>query len=1528
MSDTNSNKEFLYDQNYHLEKLILTDRAGNREVASLTVCTTEPLVITQDAGCNLTNRILQLPRTADIEIWADQLTIYGPIFIPGKTIRVFARKLKVHPDSKRTPPSITVNGEAGKDGSPNKLPKAANGNTGHNGVNNCPDLFNPHNSVLPGRGHTGFHGKALGKDGDGRHGENAGNIYIHYMSSDEDNLQLTLNAVGGRGGYGQNGQDGGDGGTGGRGDNARNCPWDNVEGQDGGKGGNAGDGARGGNAGEGGSGGKIAVLYNDASKPPRLTSFYGIGPQGKPGRGGAGGRGGKGGKGGASKNYSLYGYGGYQKITVNGGKDGPNGSNGKAGSNGIVSATSPAPKKGTLTVKAEGMQLFPLESGASQTFYSMMLEHAENYYLAAGDAAESPHLAKAVELFKFLTKVHNAHGEQNIVAGIEQQIFHQAEAMLHHIKHGQNIFGHRADFVPAGSKDYWTARVNNALAGLDKIEPAYTRYMTLTTDEKEKKKGLKAAKDTSSFRVNALEGRIRQLYKELVLTVGQITELEENISTTQVAAQDKISDVADDIKNAVGLTASDFLRALFNMVFLSESTFANAAVLVSQAGGLAEHAFGDIVGDDGSHIKKSYLVGKIAFANHDFQDLKEGYAMVSDQIRLDDPKATMLIYKKKKLDAWLDKIGSHPTAKAARKAIADYVEAVQVRNQAILSYNTTVGRILRLQADIANEKIRQDEIDVENIQFEAGLPAQVNFMKSVYRQAKANFVESLYMSVRAAAFWSLDKDEDMKAVFGDIQPGPINTLTAHHLANNALDKISDAHEAFGSDPESFSSLTVTLNENTHPSTFAALKGGTQSYLLCHLPAVGPETPGTESVFHGLADVRVSTVRAWLPGASTGDGEVQVRIRQAGRETIVSPAGEPFTASHAGKSVVFRYKSNKIGQEDAVIIDGLITKNDSSFTPIGPFADWVIAIAPEDNKNLDLSELSEIKLEFKGTARAFENANNGHAGHLGNIIGLPVPSFGSNLKYTFLGSKPGSHHCFSPIFLDSSTNSKVMGTVNAGNSDSNGLWVGGGGINGQFEKELNPTQASKINRYRILHQDLFGKAGNGGQTSFGASDLNASTDPVQFMMVKLRPDDPAWTGDYDGTVFVDVFNSGEVPAGNAKNYAMIYIAPPNGSRMDATGNPAYSKAAFLQAVKLTAKNILDALTHYNAQYAGSNGLEKIEVLRICAFSGGIYRHPSATEVEVVQKIYEGLQAVLVFTGVKEVQFENGCGEFNAIKPSGNNNELLIELEPEPDPEDGGGDEDNDDNGGGDNGGGNEDNDDNGGGDDGGGDEDNDDNGGGDDGGGNEDNDDNGGDDDEDGGGDQEQPDIDINSPAGESFLLQVAELPFAEMIRLLDLADMKSLRNSSAAMKTKFDAAFEKYILIELALKADDSAAVDLPDEHKKAQYILNHWTQFHYKDNSSTLNYSAFEDMNNGEHIKRYSQLLCAELPDDVGDDAIANQEATIDHINEYVSFLLLKARLVDPVTGRAPVESNPDEVRREWIWEDKWKWLPATAPQ
>lgn len=228
--------------------------------------------------------------------------------------------------------------------------------------------------------------------------------------------------------------------------------------------------------------------------------------------------------------------------------------------------------------------------------------------------------------------------------------------------------------------------------------------------------------------------------------------------------------------------------------------------------------------------------------------------------------------------------------------------------------------------------------------------------------------------------------------------------------------------------------------------------------------------------------------------------------------------------------------------------------------------------------------------------------------------------------TFDFPEPGR---FSAVYLSDPPGN--FASLNAGDYE---LYVGGAAINKAFADALQAC-GQETRRFEALHAVLLrSKAAHepGCLAWLQAEELEdeALLDnlaafcgllPRGRLMEQLRP---------VGLVSIAVFRAGHRPCDNERNVAMVYtIGPHCGNKRTRIKRDVdnLSVSNFLVVIESVGDAVGSAVAQYNARALLDSALPRIEVLRVCLLSGGVYKHPEAAKVEVATALVRGLLARL-------------------------------------------------------------------------------------------------------------------------------------------------------------------------------------------------------------------------------------------------------------------------------------------------------------
>uniref|UniRef100_A0A7S0FLL1 Uncharacterized protein n=1 Tax=Pyrodinium bahamense TaxID=73915 RepID=A0A7S0FLL1_9DINO len=279
------------------------------------------------------------------------------------------------------------------------------------------------------------------------------------------------------------------------------------------------------------------------------------------------------------------------------------------------------------------------------------------------------------------------------------------------------------------------------------------------------------------------------------------------------------------------------------------------------------------------------------------------------------------------------------------------------------------------------------------------------------------------------------------------------------------------------------------------------------------------------------------------------------------------------------------ENRKIDPDDgqAYTFSGLTTKYSGQYSVVELREYWRISMRPIAAGTPSAASAAPRPA---GGGPAAAGTTPGAAGGEGSSLAEPPTSKAGGFRASFCPDPKTIGQKFTLTY-----DKEPIGNFASVNPGDQGLRVGGGTLNGQFQKDLYNFGWQETEKYGPYHNRLFG-----------------GVEPLQFAraskeLLSLNPNlmagfvFKASDGGKVGTVFVDVFRNEVRVHGNSLNMAMVYTVGPK--RQDCP-----SDQAFLAQVEATAHNVGLACTEYNA-LAGAEGFPQIEVLRFPLVSGGAF-----------------------------------------------------------------------------------------------------------------------------------------------------------------------------------------------------------------------------------------------------------------------------------------------------------------------------------
>ena len=253
---------------------------------------------------------------------------------------------------------------------------------------------------------------------------------------------------------------------------------------------------------------------------------------------------------------------------------------------------------------------------------------------------------------------------------------------------------------------------------------------------------------------------------------------------------------------------------------------------------------------------------------------------------------------------------------------------------------------------------------------------------------------------------------------------------------------------------------------------------------------------------------------------------------------------------------------------------------------------------------DRRHSSDISVGHRNVVSSAEHSSAGVAGNDSNNQPRTVLLWGTLLQFNLPKGQSGR----TPIFytMGVSANEPELATVNAGSHDGH---IGGGGLNKAFG-DLEPFfhRSDRMAAFKAdLKQHLSGM--NSGEENIQVVDLSTAIYAMrQVVLLQCH----GVRGNNAGSVAVYEYD--EKPNGVDKNSVMVYVFPPKRQNYS-------NEADFLEAVKLTASNIIAAYNYY-AEMMMQAG-RQVPVLRMNAFSSDRYSG-GVPKDRVVKSIVSGVK----------------------------------------------------------------------------------------------------------------------------------------------------------------------------------------------------------------------------------------------------------------------------------------------------------------
>ncbi len=670
----------------------------------------------------------------------------------------------------------------------------------------------------------------------------------------------------------------------------------------------------------------------------------------------------------------------------------PNGKNGESGKEGVIHLI-PFAKTSELvkTPKEDGLFCF-----AHPTQCSMLLQKAQFLYREADPVDNREALEQTIDLLNrlvnrtkifsnlqedsALAEVYKAN-EKNIGAinsvGIFKNIYKTADSLLGQIRNGDDYYGNSYNFVPLASFSFYSKILDKQINDFGVIENTFLHFFNVNCEEQERLQDLRAARSYLKQIKQEADSQIKSLKARVENTAKEIAALQNQYEAKKEIVKQKMEEFKDAMESSWYFDLKSLFSSLTTLAFLGASTtgwvIAGSEISYSIYEGAKQ-----VTDDRGVPVQKDYLVSKIKAVEGDLdsKSLSEQYKKLDDgTIEIDDPGANKLIAEQNKVNSFLEDFYMKfpDKTKALKDAFQDYVNLILTRNNKIIYYNSMITLIIKDNCTIKASQQKREILNEENLrQYQPILSAFTTLMRDLYYTAQSQVMKSLYLTERAFRFWSLSDEKPVTKILNGKKIPNINIALLKEAQSTILQSYAKTVENYGMNAQVF-----PANEEKNGVFWQLAKSDVDTLkeeddgeysVMFQIPTATEDSKKEENVFAGFADVRLTKVRVWIDGIETSDNELSLTNTHTGNEKIVSRNDDEFSFRHESKKISFKYNwKNK-----EIFEDGDIGYKDKEaiYALVGPFTWWHLIIRNNDNKGLDLSNMTGVRLEFCGTNYAF------------------------------------------------------------------------------------------------------------------------------------------------------------------------------------------------------------------------------------------------------------------------------------------------------------------------------------------------------------------------------------------------------------------------------------------------------------------------------------------------------------------------------------------------------------------------------
>jgi hypothetical protein len=688
------------------------------------------------------------------------------------------------------------------------------------------------------------------------------------------------------------------------------------------------------------------------------------------------------------------------------GRGGRGGRSGTPGSKPGTLGADGVPGKGTainIALDGRGSDLDTEQAYVFPEHCQMLLNKADAWYF--GDERNRQKAAvlylRLIERLGFLKAPDQKFRESSLASSYDEMaantitispllqmrtIYRQATSRLKRITLGHDIFGHSPTWVPRLSLNFYKAKVEKLLQTLMQLEGATADYengllqaITVGVDS------MRVGMDAARSQIELLTGDNGILQTSIFTIAAYTPQLKEKSR--------HVKQLCSGIRTNAPIDPELIIDGISTLISLDKSL--SSALSIASFAQRVYQSTQEIKDADGDIVKKEYFVKQISTCTGSLESLAKAYTTNKDNtIDCDEPGAPKTLAAVEETKALLCRFKNSFSASGTEKeaidrALGDFMDTAQKRNEAVLQYNSAIQLLseARTEQDYYAEQI--DTLGQKNLQLAPNLPSIVFWLRKTTNAIRLDLMQRLNYEARAIRYWGLRPGIESQ------DPSPLRNSTKLRQDHGRLEDEFErclSHYA-GSirstwpndEQRNFLGVQGLLYQLTTDQVEQLKKG-----ILCGDQEIYTTfVPFSHAGFEHLPDFRLSQIRVWLLGVTVDRDTSQrqllrIHITHMGEENIWDPSGKLFTFAHDRVNVQFTYDVEKVTslgevssgavhgrQELEHMYNGGVSADERSMAPIGPFTTWRIEIKEAGmlNKGLCMDGLRSAYLEFWGANRA-------------------------------------------------------------------------------------------------------------------------------------------------------------------------------------------------------------------------------------------------------------------------------------------------------------------------------------------------------------------------------------------------------------------------------------------------------------------------------------------------------------------------------------------------------------------------------